>query len=61
MQMLECRFCMGKRACEDDGRKGINREGPLCSLSCVDDGEIEVYRRLRGSKITPLMQVQELD
>lgn len=54
MQMLKCRFCMGKKACVDDGRKGINREGSLCSLSCVDDGEVEVYRRLRGGKITPL-------
>ena len=43
------------------GRNGINREGSLCSLSCVDDGEVEVYRRLRGGKITPLMQVQELN
>ena len=61
MQMLKCRFCTGKKACVDGGRKGINREGSLCSLSCVDDGEVEVYRRLRGGKITPLMQVQELD
>ena len=27
MQMLQCRFCMGKKACEDGGRKGINRKG----------------------------------
>lgn len=39
MQMLKCRFCIVEKACEDGGRKRINREGSLCSLSWFDDGE----------------------